>query len=83
MHDGASLLPWQTQERQEPTTLELILSLKQMTDLSGLMVTVLGISIGVAILGIINGEKWSHNPWLIPVLVAQLWGVLQDRKLSY
>jgi hypothetical protein len=83
LHGGASLLPGQTPERQEPTTYELILTLKQMTDLSGLMVTVLGIAIGVAIVGIINGEKWSHNPWLIPVLVAQLWGVLQDRKLSY
>lgn len=35
-------------------------------------------SISVAGVGIIKNQRWSKNAWLIPVLVALMWGVLQD-----
>jgi hypothetical protein len=42
-------------------------------------VGLLSVVIAVAVFAAINNEKWAHNPWLIPVLGALLWGILQDR----
>lgn len=35
-------------------------------------------AISVAGVGLLQNQQWSKNSWLIPVLVALMWGVLQD-----
>jgi len=37
-------------------------------------------SIAIAVAGLLNNEKWAFNSWLIPILVALLWGILQDGR---
>jgi mannose/fructose/N-acetylgalactosamine-specific phosphotransferase system component IIC len=35
-------------------------------------------AIVVAFIGLFKNESWAHNPWLIPILIALVWGTLQD-----
>lgn len=58
----------------------LILTLKQMmkTTTSTLMVVSLSAGIVINVIGLAKSEQWSQNPWLLTVLVALLWGVLQE-----
>jgi hypothetical protein len=49
-----------------------------MSGLQWVEVGLLIAAIGVAVVGLIVNEKWAFNPWLIPILVALGWGVLQD-----
>jgi hypothetical protein len=58
----------------------LIPTLKQMmkTPTSVLMVVSLCASIVINIVGLAKTEQWSQNPWLLTVLIALLWGVLQE-----
>ena len=37
-------------------------------------------AIGTAVAGVTKHEAWAYEPWLIPVLVALLWGVLQVKN---
>ena len=48
------------------------------TTTSTLMVVSLCASIVINIVGLAKTEQWSQNPWLLTVLVALLWGVLQE-----
>lgn len=41
-------------------------------------VSFLSASIAISGAGLLNKEQWAHNSWLIPVLFALLWGVIQD-----
>jgi hypothetical protein len=51
-----------------------------MTNLSNLTILAILVAIGGTVIGFVQGEKWSYNPWLGPVLVALAWGITQDRK---
>jgi hypothetical protein len=43
-----------------------------------LTVASFAVSIALSIAGLIKNEKWARAPWLIPVIVAIGWQVLQD-----
>ena len=36
-------------------------------------------AIATAVAGLGYGEKWAYESWVIPVLVALLWGTLQTK----
>lgn len=51
-----------------------------MSTLIWIEVSLLFAAIAVAAVGLFQNQSWAHNPWLMPILVALVWGTLQDGK---
>lgn len=43
---------------------------------AGFLIAAMGVAIG----GLAQKASWAYEPWLIPVLAALLWGVLQTKN---
>jgi hypothetical protein len=57
-----------------------IFSVKEkISALANLTIAGFAVTLIASILGLLQKENWAKNPWLIPVILALAWGVLQDQ----
>lgn len=57
--------------------------MKQMSSLMWAEASLLFAAIVLGLVGLFRNEKWAHNPWLVPILIALVWGTLQDGWAPY